>query len=202
MEEHGMGLEAVQWVAGAESELHRAARDLATVRSHVIAWMCTSGSFSLGSERDTQQIRLLEEASGAKAITTSSSLVAAMRALSVRKVAVGAPYEEPVNVKLKEYLEIQGLEVVSLHGLSCSEDWEVASFPPQVSYALAQEADCPEAEAVLISCTGMRMMELAEIAESDLGKPVISANMATMWNALRTAGINEPMGGLGTLFTI
>jgi len=62
--------------------------------------------------------------------------------------------------------------------------------------------DRPEAEAIFISDTGFRMIEVTETAELDLGKPAVSANMVTMWNALRTAGVQEPIAGLGTLYTI
>jgi len=195
-------LETVQEVAGSESEFVRTARDLATVRPHVIAWMCTSGSFSRGAEWDKKLIRILEEASGTRAVTTSCSIVAAMEALGARRIAVGTPYEDRINVKLREYLEAQGLEVVNIKGLSCADDWEIGSYPPDVAYNLAKDVDRPEAEAVFISDTGFRMIEVAEIAELDLGKPAVNANMVTMWNALRTAGVKEPIGGLGSLFTI
>jgi maleate isomerase/arylmalonate decarboxylase len=35
--------------------------------------------------------------------------------------------------------------------------------------------------------------------EHDLGKPVVSAAAAMMWNALRFAGVNTPIAGFGRL---
>jgi maleate cis-trans isomerase len=41
---------------------------------------------------------------------------------------------------------------------------------------------------------------MARSLEQDLGKPVFSANMATMWYALRIAGVKEPEPAWGRLF--
>jgi maleate cis-trans isomerase len=35
--------------------------------------------------------------------------------------------------------------------------------------------------------------------ERDLGKPVVSAAAAMMWNALRVAGVPDPLPGFGSL---
>ena len=197
--EGGVTLEDVLEVAGGE-EFTKLARDLATVKPHCIAWMCTSGSFSRGVEWDRELIRIIEEASGTKATTTSASMVKALQALGVKRVACGTPYEPRVDAKLKEYLEEKGFQVVNIKGLNILTDWEIGSLGPEVAYNLAKEVDRPEAEAIFISDTGFRLIELVELLEAELGKPVMSANMVTMWHALRLSGIREPIDGLGRLF--
>ena len=54
------------------------AADLATVRPHALAWMCTSGSFSRGAAWDAELCRTLSEHGGCPATTTSTALVAAL----------------------------------------------------------------------------------------------------------------------------
>jgi maleate cis-trans isomerase len=71
-----------------------------------------------------------------------------------------------------------------------------------VIYNLAKEVDRSEAEAVFMSDTGVRLVELVDLLEAELDKPVMSANMVTMWHALRLSGIRETMAGLGRLFRI
>ena len=70
---------------------------------------------------------------------------------------------------------------------------------PEVSYRLARQANDPKAEAVFISCNTFRTLEILEALEQDLGKPVVRANQATMWESLRLAGVNPKLEGVGRL---
>jgi maleate cis-trans isomerase len=51
-----------------------------------------------------------------------------------------------------------------------------------------------------VSDTGIVLSPIAEALERDLGKPVFSANMASMWHALQLAGVKEALPDLGRLF--
>ena len=64
---------------------------------------------------------------------------------------------------------------------------------------LARRADTPEAQAVLISGTGLPTVGVLERLERELGKPVISSNQACLWRALRLAGVSDPVPGFGRL---
>ena len=69
------------------------------------------------------------------------------------------------------------------------------------AYRLAREADAPAADAVLLSGTGLPTVGVLELLERDLGKPVLSSNQASLWRALRMAGVREPITGFGRLLT-
>lgn len=56
-----------------------------------------------------------------------------------------------------------------------------------------------EAEAVFISCGGLRSLEIVDELEQEVGKPVVASNQAMIWNALRLAGINDKIDGYGML---
>jgi maleate cis-trans isomerase len=56
-----------------------------------------------------------------------------------------------------------------------------------------------EAQAVLISGTGLPTVGVLERLERELGKPVISSNQACLWRALRLAGVSDPAPGFGRL---
>jgi maleate cis-trans isomerase len=64
---------------------------------------------------------------------------------------------------------------------------------------LARRADTRDAQAVLLSGTGLPTVSALERLERELGKPVISSNQACCWRALRLAGVAEPVGGFGRL---
>jgi maleate cis-trans isomerase len=48
---------------------------------------------------------------------------------------------------------------------------------------------------------GITTIDIIEMLEHDLKKPVISSNQATMWQLLRMVQINEPIHGFGRLLT-
>jgi maleate cis-trans isomerase len=59
--------------------------------------------------------------------------------------------------------------------------------------------DTPEAEAIVISGTGLPTLPVLDLLERDLGKPVLSSATAMMWLALRTARIGQTIPGYGRL---
>jgi maleate isomerase len=181
-------------------DIETAASHLAVIDPDAIAYACTSGSFIYGAGKDLEIIRRMEEASGVPCTTTSTALVKAARALGVHKLAVAAPYPDDVTERLRIFLEGSGFEVVSLKGLGLTHG--IYTQPTGASYRLAKKADTPEAEAVFISCTNFRTVEVLEALEQDLGKPVVSANQATMWEMLRLASVNPRCEGLGTLYRL
>ena len=67
------------------------------------------------------------------------------------------------------------------------------------AYTVGRQADCPGAEAVFLSGTGMPTLAMLQTLEDDPGKPVLSAASAMMWHALRVAGVDSRQHGYGRL---
>ena len=65
----------------------------------------------------------------------------------------------------------------------------------------AEEIDHPEADAIFLSCSGIRALEAVEEIERTTGKPVVTSNQAAFWSCLRRAGIEDQLQGFGTLFS-
>ena len=64
----------------------------------------------------------------------------------------------------------------------------------------AEEADVPEADSILISCTGQKTAGFISDLEQKLGKPVVTSNQATGWHALQMLGVEPRLTGRGRLF--
>ncbi|WP_320048056.1 aspartate/glutamate racemase family protein [uncultured Ilyobacter sp.] len=166
----------------------------------IIALGCTSGSFIGGAKYDEELIKKMEKASGGvPCTTTSSAVVAALRNLNVKKVALATPYTNDVNMRAKIYLEEYGFKVTNICGLGLINDSEIDRQKLEVIYKLAKDANTDDAEAVAILCTGIRSIPILEALEKDLGKPVISAVQATFWHCLCMTGIKEKISGYGSL---
>ena len=183
-----------------ERDTERAAEELATAEVDAIAWACTSGSVVLPPRQIEEKIARI---AGCPAATTITAVVEALKALGVRRVALGTPYVSFINETEIEFLERAGFEVVSMYGLELGVNQEerrgIGRVPPQSLHRFARHLDHDRAEAIFISCTNVAgVQEIAQV-EAERGKPVITSNLATFWHALRLAGITDRIEGFGTL---
>lgn len=171
------------------SEVERivaAVRDLATTRSGVCAYACTSGSFVRGVAGERELTAAMRSAGTPGAVTTSGALLDALEHLGVKRLAVATPYHVSLTRPLEDFLAEAGIGLAgSAHLGLTSEIWTV---PYDTTADLVRRADRPEAEAVFVSCTNLATYDLIADLEAELGKPVVTANQVTMWAALRAIG--------------
>ena len=57
-----------------------------------------------------------------------------------------------------------------------------------------------KAEAVFVSCTALRVVEILNQVEKIISKPVISSNQALIWDTLRSVNIKDSIKNYGQLF--
>ena len=63
--------------------------------------------------------------------------------------------------------------------------------------------ECPRgADGVLLVGTGLRCVGIIAALEERLGRPVVTANQASLWRCLRIAGVDRPVTGYGGLFSL
>jgi len=182
--------------------LVQAARLLADLDPACISWADTSGSFMFGPKGATEQQEAIRAATGVPASTTSTAVLLALRRLRVRRVAVASPYIDEVNRKLVEFLSGHDLEIGRLKSLELSHEGAIHRALPEAVYRLARAAWFDGADALFIPCTDFEAIDLISPLERDLGRPVITANQATMWHALRLAGIADGVDGFGQLMEL
>jgi maleate isomerase len=134
------------------------------------------------------------------AVTTGpTACVAALRELDRHRVAVLTPYQPVSDTKVVEYLGEVGVEVRRIHGLRCESATAIADVPPERIARAFRELDGDDVDAILQVGTNFSTVTTAAAAEMWLGKPVLSMNAVTMWQALRRNGFTDTFGGFGTL---
>ena len=170
---------------------------LAMVKPNVMVMAHTATSYTLGIEGECALVARIEAATGVRFITAFGSVVAALRHLGVRRVAVGTPYSQASTLQCKASLEAYGFEVASHGRLEGVQN--IYDETPARAYRLGRQVDTVEAQAVFLSGVGMPTLEIVAALERDLGKPVVSSAAAMMWNALRVARVNAPIAGYGSL---
>lgn len=174
---------------GDEAVVRAAAASLTTVTSTVV-YACTSGSYVNGLQGEKRLRECMEAAGATTALTTSGALLAALKALDVRKVAVVTPYDVALTEKLVAFLTEGGLQVTSSAGMGLTE--KVHAVPPSRVVDFVLSVDHSKADAVFLSCTGFATYTLTEGIEATIGKPFLSANQVTMWAALLATGSQLP----------
>lgn len=184
---------------GSSRRLLEGAARLRDHESDAAVWACTSGSFVFGWAGAQEQVAELSEQLGIPCSSTSFSFVAAARALDVHRVAVAATYPNDVAELFAAFLSAGGIDVVGLgsHDIMTAE--EVGTLDEGSVLGIARSYDRPDAEAVLLPDTALHSVRWLEALERTLGKPVITANQATIWHAWGLAGRFRPVEGLGAL---
>jgi maleate isomerase len=174
-----------------------ATRTLADVEPAALVLAHTGVSYLTGFAREEPLLKQLNDLAGAPAITAARAILAALAHLGVRRLALATPYPDVIATAGRAYWEAAGLEVVRHHRLE-----GVANIYEETTdrvLALGRAADTPNAEAVLISGTGLPTADAVEPLEQALGKPVITSQAAMLWWALRTARVKEHVRDWGRL---
>ena len=177
------------------------AAKLATADVDVIVFGCTTGSLVKGAGYEEEvEATISEAAGGIPAVATAASINRAFDALGVESLAVATPYPADLNDREAEYLEDSGYEVVTIDGLEIDSAEAKGDLTPEEAYEHGKAVDSPEADCVFISCTNYRTFGAIEALEADLGKPVVTSNQATLWDTLRTVGVDYSGVEHGALF--
>ncbi|MDQ1029012.1 maleate cis-trans isomerase [Streptomyces umbrinus] len=186
---------------GSAARLAAGVEDLRLSGAEAVVWACTSGSFVYGWEGAHDQVRTLATTAGLPASSTSFAFAHAVRELGVKRVAIAATYPDDVAVLFGNFLTDAGLDVLGVRSSGIITAAEVGTWGEAEVLALARAGDHPEAEAVLLPDTALHTASHIPALEKELGKPVLTANQVTVWEALRLTDRRVNAPELGALFT-
>ncbi|PHQ27094.1 maleate cis-trans isomerase [Marinobacter guineae] len=185
---------------GSVSRLSKGAEALAGSAIESVMWTSTSASFVLGLDGIRQQIDTLEKLLRVPASTTAMAFARAVKAIDAGKVAIAATYPEDVAQRFREFLNHFDIEVVHLASRGIETAAEVSTLEKDevINFALANTRN--HADALLIPDTALHSVAWLTDLEKATGKPVLTANQVSFWEALRLCGKLTPQSGLGRLF--
>jgi maleate cis-trans isomerase len=170
-------------VAELTDEIAHAAGTLADAAPDLIVFHCTHTSMKEGSDGERRIIDLIQRTTGIEALSTSSLVNDALRALGLKKLVVLSPYMS--NANIIDYLAAAGFTTVKDVALKCQSPADFENVTPQRWLELAQENDVPEADGIFLSCTNTTQIEAVAAIEAALGKPVVNSNQAVLWGCLK-----------------
>jgi len=161
-----------------------------------IVFSCTAASVTIG-DRDVA-LAINASRPGVPVVTPAGAAVRAFARLGVRRIALLTPYLPETTAPMVAYFSARGLDVVKAQCLGLADDREMARVSADTIVAAGVAVDAADADAVFLSCTALPALSVVEALEARLGKPVVTSNQASLWHALRLAGVAQR--GPGRLF--
>lgn len=154
----------------------------------VVGYGCTSGTAVIGPEMIAKQVKA---GCAARHVTEPlSALVALCKDRSVSRIAFLSPYVEAVSQTLRDALNARGVATPVFGSFDEGEETKVAKISQQSLYDAAMALGAgDDVQAVFMSCTNLRTLEVIPRIEAALGKPVFSSNQALAWHMGKLAAI-------------
>lgn len=174
-----------------------AAKLLAHAKVNVIGYGCTASGFLHTPAEDQALAERIRNDTGTPCATSSRAIVDGLRALGAKKLSLASPYAPWLNERLKHYLTADGFDVLAMQGLSTEAH---STITRERILTLVDEVVRPQTEAIFISCSNFRTLDIIEPIEQKYGKPVVTSNASMMWAMLRLLGDQRDVPGAGRLF--
>ncbi|MCW1950210.1 MAG: aspartate/glutamate racemase family protein [Octadecabacter sp.] len=152
----------------------------------VIGYACTSGTTLIGADKVTQ---LVKEHANTQAVTNPlSAAIAAFKSIDVQSIAIVSPYIASVALPIQAAFETAGFKVPTTVSFGEEIEANVARIDPASIHAAALEVgNVAGVDAVFLSCTNLRTLDIIDDLEQRLGRPVISSNQALAWHMAHLA---------------
>ncbi len=174
---------------------------LAAVEPDAIVFAFTSSSYIMGAPEDeTLQRRLQKRSGNIPVVIQSAALATALRALGAIRISLVHPpwFSDELDALGAGYFRDRGFEVLR-HGQAKLRD-DYGDMTPALIYDWIMDRTPDATDAVVIAGGGFRATGAIGALETDLGIPVLSANQASFWLALRLSGFTESLTGYGRIF--
>jgi len=177
-----------------------AIRQLSSVFPDAIAYGCTASSIVQGLAYDADLRAEIEQHYKTPSTTAAHAILTACKALDVATVSIVSPYTREVDEAEHRYFADAGLKVVGGACLGITDGFALAEPTPEALFELGVRGFDPRADGLIMSCLNTRSHTVIDRLEQKLGKPVITSTQATLWHALRLAGVDDRIKGYGRLF--
>jgi len=202
----GLGL-ATMTPDGYEAVIDRigpTAEKLAGRGAQAIALMGTSLSFYKGEDFNQRLTETIREATGLPAVTMSTAIIEGLKSVGASSVAAATAYNDEVNGRLQSFLHEHGFEVTRTQGLGIEavEDIFSVTQPQLIEFSANVYESVAGADAILVSCGGLRTLEILAPLEQRCHVPAVSSTPHALRAGVRLLGLSGHAAGFGTLLSM
>jgi len=164
-----------------------------------ISIMGTSLTFYKGAAFNQELIDRVHQATGLPATSMSSGIVDGLKVAGARRVAVATAYTDIVNATLERFLTESGFEVLKIRGLNLIRATNAVTQEQLFDFSANVFAATSQADTLLISCGGLKTIDLLIPLEARCRVPVVSSTPHALMNAVRLVGLNPRAMGYGSV---
>ena len=181
-----------------------AAQALRQQGAQAIVLMGTSLSFYKGAAFNRELTRRLSAASGCPAVTMSTAVIDGLVSFGGKRLAVATAYDDEVNLRLRTFLQEEGFDVLAIRGLGVEnvEDIHNVTQDGLLKFSVEVFESALRPDALLISCGGLRTLDLLEPLERRCRVPVVSSLPHALRAGVRLLGQSGRTPGHGRLLSL
>lgn len=180
-----------------------AGEKLASEGANAVVLMGTSLSFYKGAAFNEHLTEILKKATGLPVTTMSTGVVEGLKAVGTKRVVAATAYDAEVNRRLQTFLKESGFEVLGVKGLGIEkvEDVDRVTQDGLLKFCVGVRETQPQANTILVSCGGLRTLEILAPLEQQGHIPAISSTPHALWAGVRLLGFSGRAPGFGTLLS-
>ncbi len=180
------------------------AKALAGQGARAIVLMGTSLSFYKGAAFNRELTARIKTASGLPAVTMSTAVVEGLRSVGGKRLAVATAYGDEVNSRLRTFLQEEGFEVLKIQGLGIEKVEDIYSVTQDalLKFSASVAESARGAAALLVSCGGLRTLDLIQPLEQRCTIPVVSSLPHALRAGVRLLGLSGRSPGYGRLLAM
>lgn len=178
-----------------------AAKQQAKQGANAIHLFGTSLTFYKGAKFNQDLIDQVKRETGLPTTSMSTAVIDGLKAVNAKRVVAATAYNDEVNRRLGTFLKEHGFEVVGMKGLGL----EKIGDPGQVTQAALQKFSedvyrtAAKADALLVSCGGLRTLEIIQPLENVCKVPVVSSTPHALWAGMRLLGMHVKVPAYGRI---
>jgi maleate isomerase len=163
-----------------------------------IVWNGTSGAWN-GVDADRELCALISERTGVPSSTSTLAQLEVMTRFGFERCSLAVPYTDDVAARIAGVYAREGVQMIAAAHAGVSTNRDMALVSEAQIRALVRAADTPDADCIILICTGMAAAQLVAELEHELGKPIFDSIAVTLWKGLRMVGIEPRLHGWGCL---
>jgi arylmalonate decarboxylase len=180
-----------------------AGEKLAAQGVNAVVLMGTSLSFYKGAAFNEHLTEILKKATGLPVTTMSTGVVEGLKTVGAKRVVAATAYDSEVNRRLQTFLKESGFEVLGVKGLGIEkvEDVDRVTQDGLLKFCVGVRDTQPKANAILVSCGGLRTLEILAPLEQQGHIPAVSSTPHALWAGVRLLGLSGRAPGFGSLLS-
>jgi arylmalonate decarboxylase len=181
-----------------------AAKALSLQGAQALVLMGTSLSFYQGAAFNRELTQRMSKASGRPAVTMSTAVTEGLKSVGGKRIAVATAYDDEVNLRLQTFLQEEGFDVLTIRGLGVEKVADIHNVTREglLKFSVEVFESAHRPDALLISCGGLRTLDLLEPLEHRCKVPVVSSLPHALRAGVHLLGQSGRVPGHGRLLSM